>query len=188
MIKFVQRLGIDQNDICQTQERPVRIGIIDGIIGHILVFSSKSETLRIGGIVIIDAVGKDPGRVFDPIAGKVSTGRHDRIFIVIGIIETGVRLTLCIVAPAVAYTFGDAVVIVVEEVVPMTCAAGPAAGLNEVRTRCGHVALILCMHRGLVGSIAGDGIDGKQELRGIGVGFEPKLVVFRELIVAVRTG
>ena len=73
----------------------------------------------------------------------------------------------------------------VEQVVPVAGAAHPAAFLDEVAARLGHVALVLRMYAHLVGGVATDGAEGEHELRGIAVGFLPELVVGQQLVAAI---
>ena len=80
-VEFVERLGVDENDIRQTEERPVGIGVVDGIVGDILVLGGEGEALAPGSV---DMKRLDP--MFADVARYVvtkqegSTSRLQRAF------------------------------------------------------------------------------------------------------------
>ena len=72
-----------------------------------------------------------------------------------------------------AYSFGNTVVVMVEEVIPMACTSNPSTTLTEVAACCGKITRIMGMYGSFVGSIAINCSDGEEELAGVAIDFLP---------------
>ena len=177
MVEFVECFRIDEQYICISEEWPIGICVGDSIVGDVFVFGCESKTLRICGVIIVDAICKNTCRVLYPISVEITSCSHNGILIVERIEESRIGCFLCIDAPTMSYTMHNAVIIILKEVIPVTCTSCPSARLDKIRPCAGAITLILGMYSSFICSIPADCAHRKHKLASCGTCFLPKLVI-----------